>query len=178
LKSPNATYYLRGRGYRSEDFERVVSDVAGADMSEFFKLYVRGVETPPYDEAFAQVGLRLSRRARSPVSVGVNADESDTTNFRLGQVRPNSPAAEAGWEVGDKILTVGSARVTSITNFLKIIGRYKPGDRVNVAVQRGARIIQTTIVMGAPQLMDYRIEEMPNAPGEAKALRAAWLSGK
>jgi len=178
VKSPNATYYLRGRGYRNEDFERVVSEVAGADMSEFFKLYVRGVETPPYDEAFAQVGLRLTRQPRSPVSVGVNADDTDTTSFRVGRVRPNSPAAAAGWEVGDKILTVGSARVTSITNFLKIIGRYKPGDRVNVAVQRGARIIQTTIVMGAPQLMDYRIEEMPNAPGEAKALRAAWLSGK
>src|SRR5437016_860067 len=31
LKRPNATYYLRGQGYRSEDFETMVSQVAGAD---------------------------------------------------------------------------------------------------------------------------------------------------
>ena len=70
LKSPNATYYLRGRGYRPEDFERMVSQVAGADMSDFFKRYVRGVESPPYEEAFAQVGLHVVREPRQPVGVG------------------------------------------------------------------------------------------------------------
>jgi hypothetical protein len=32
--------------------------------------------------------------------------------------------------------------------------------------------------MGEPQLMNYRIEEIADAPSEAKALRAAWLNGK
>ena len=177
LKSSQATYYLRGRGYRPEDFEHMVSEVAGADMSDFFKRYVRGVETPPYDEAFAQVGLRLAHEPRQPVSVGVSADETDTITFKLGRVRPNSPAADAGWEAGDKILTVGGTRITP-ANFLKIIGRYKPGDRVTVALQRGARIIQTTIIMGEPQLMDYHLEEIVDASSDAKALRAAWLNGR
>ena len=30
LKSPNATYYLRGRGYATEDFERVASGSGAA----------------------------------------------------------------------------------------------------------------------------------------------------
>jgi predicted metalloprotease with PDZ domain len=177
VKSPNATYYLRGRGYRPEDFERVVSEVTGADMSDFFKRYVRGVEAPPYEEAFAQVGLRLVSEPRQPVAVGISADETDTTNFKIARVRPNSPAAEAGWEAGDKVLLIGALRITP-TNFLKIVGRYKPGDRVNVTLQRGARTIQTTIIMGEPLLMNYRIEEITDAPSAAKALRAAWLNGK
>jgi predicted metalloprotease with PDZ domain len=177
VKSPNATYYLRGRGYRPEDFERVVSEVVGADMSDFFKRYVRGVESPPYEEAFAQVGLRLISEPRQPVSVGISADETDTTNFKLAQVRPNSPAAEAGWEAGDKVLSIGGIRITA-ANFLKILGRYKPGDRVNATMQRGGRPIQTTIIMGEPQLMNYRIEEIADATSVAKALRAAWLDGK
>src|SRR5690349_1421982 len=37
LKSPNNSYYLRGRGYHTEDLERVVSDLAGAEFHEFFK---------------------------------------------------------------------------------------------------------------------------------------------
>src|SRR2546429_9984396 len=81
LKSPNATYYLRGRGYKNEDFERVTSEVAGADMSDFFKRFVRGVESPPYEEAFAQVGLRFVRQPRAPVAGGVSADANDQANF-------------------------------------------------------------------------------------------------
>jgi predicted metalloprotease with PDZ domain len=175
LKSPNASYYLRGRGYKNEDFEEMVSEVAGADMSDFFRRYVRGVESPPYEEAFAQLGLRFAHELRP--TLGIGADDSDTTNFKVGRVRPNSPAANAGWEVGDKILTVGETRITP-DNFLKVVGRYKPGDRVKVALQRGPRTIQTTIVMGAPQIADYRLEEIADAPASAKALRAGWLNGK
>jgi predicted metalloprotease with PDZ domain len=177
LKSPNATYYLRGRGYKNEDFEHVVSEVAGTDMSEFFKRYVRGVESPPYEEAFAQVGLRFVREPQQPVSVGVSADESDPNNFKVARVRPGSPASDAGMEIGDTISTFGGTRLTP-TNLQKVLGRYKPGDRVALAVQRGRRTMQMSIVLGPPQVLNYRLEEMTNAPSGAKALRAAWLNGK
>jgi predicted metalloprotease with PDZ domain len=177
LKSPNATYYLRGRGYRPEDFERIVSEVSGADLSGFFKRYVRGVESPPYEEAFGQVGLRFVREPRQPVAVGFSADENDKANYTIGRVRPDSPAAEAGLEVGDKILFFGGLKLTP-TNFVRLLGRYKPGDRVALIVQRGARNVQTSIMLGEPQILNYRIEEMKDAPVETKALRAAWLNGQ
>jgi len=177
LKSANATYYLRGRGYKNEDFEHMVSDVTGADMSDFFKRYVRGVESPPYEEAFAQVGLRFVREPQQPVSVGVSGDENDPNNFKVARVRPGSPASDAGLEVGDTINSFGGNRLTP-TNLLKVLGRYKPGDRVTLTLQRGRRAMQITITLGPPQVMSYRIEEMTNAPAEAKALRAAWLNGK
>jgi len=176
LKSPNATYYLRGRGYRPEDFERMVSEVSGADMSDFFKRYVRGVDSPPYEEMFAQVGLRFVREPRQPVSLGISADESDKANFTIGGVRPDSPAAEAGLEVGDKVLFFGGRKLTP-TNFVRLLGRYKPGDRVALIVQRDARTLRVSITLGEPQILNYRIEEMKDAPVETKALRAAWLSG-
>jgi predicted metalloprotease with PDZ domain len=121
--------------------------------------------------------LRLVSEPRQPISIGISADEADTTNFKIARVRPNSPAAEAGWDAGDKVLSIGGIRITP-TNFLKIIGRYKPGDRVNATLQRGARTMQTTIVMGEPTQMNYRIEEIADAPSEAKALRVAWTTGK
>jgi len=177
LKSPNATYYLRGRGYTNEDFERTASEVAGLDMSDFFKRCVRGVESPPYEEAFAPVGLRLVRDPRAPVAVGVSADENDQANFKIASVRPDSPAAEAGLEVGDIVTLFGGMKLTP-ANFLKTIARYKSGDRVRVTLQRGGRSIQTAITLGSTQVFDYRVEEMKDASPEAKALRAAWLNGK
>jgi predicted metalloprotease with PDZ domain len=177
LTSPNATYYLRGRGYTAEDFERVVSQVAGTDMSDFFKRHVRGVEPPPYEEAFAQVGLRFVAEARQPVALGISWDESDAASVKVSSVRPGSPAAEAGFQIGDVITTFGTTRVTS-ANFLKTLSRYKPGDRVVLTVQREQRRIQLTVTLGAPQILDYRIEPAKNASVEAIALKTAWLAGK
>src|SRR5229473_3006795 len=177
VKSPNATYYLRGRGYRPEDFERMVSEVGRADMSDLFKRSVRGVESPPYEEAFAQVGLRFVREPRLPVGVGISADESDKANYTIGRVRPDSAAAEAGLEAGDKLMFLGGLKVTP-TNFLRLLSHYKPGDRVALIVQRGARTLQVSITLKEPQISNYRIEEMKDAPAEPKVLRAAWLNGK
>ncbi|MDX6306696.1 MAG: hypothetical protein QOI77_3665, partial [Blastocatellia bacterium] len=177
VKSPNATYYLRGRGYQNEDFERMVSAVAGTDMSDFFKRYVRGVESPPYAEAFANVGLRFVREPQAPVWVGISADENDPNNFKVAAVRPGSPAADAGLEVADTINAFGGIHLTP-GNLLKTVGRYKPGDRVAVTVQRGRRTMQMSIVLGPPQVSMYRIEEITNATAAAKALRADWLNGK
>jgi predicted metalloprotease with PDZ domain len=177
LDSPNATYYLRGRGYHDEDFFRVASEVAGEDLSDFFKRYVQGVETPPYELAFAQVGLKFIREPRGPVTVGITADEEEKTNFKVADVRPNSPAAAAGLEDGDVITSFGGTRLMP-ANLLKTVSRYKPGDRVPLVVQRDGKVTHMTLTMGAPQLFNYRIEPDPNASAEAKTLRAAWLSGK
>ena len=177
LQGPNATYYLRGRGYAPEDFAHVASEVAGQDLSDFFKRYVHGVETLPYEEAFAQVGLRFVSEPRLPVAVGISADENEIAVFKISRVRPDSPASQAGLDVGDVITSFGGTKL-SPANFVKTLGRYKPGDRVALKVQRGQRTIPITITLAAPQILNYRIEENPNASVEMKTLRAAWLSGK
>ena len=177
LDSPNATYYLRGRGYRDEDFFRVASEIAGEDLSDFFKRYVQAVETPPYEQAFAQAGLKFIREPRGPVTVGITADEEEKTTFKVADVRPNSPAAAAGLEDGDVITLFGGTRLTP-SNLLKTVSRYKPGDQVRLVVQRDGKTTHMTVTMGPPLLFNFRIEVDPNASAEAKALRAAWLSGK
>lgn len=177
LRSRNASYYLRGRGYTSEEFEKMVSQVTGADMSDFFKRHVRGVEPPPYETAFAQVGLRFVQSPRSPVSLGISADEDDLVNFKIATVRPGSPAADAGLQVGDAITTLGGSRFGGV-NFVKVLARYKPGERVPVAYLRNGHPMTTTVVLGPPQVFDYRIEEDSKASPEMKSLRAAWLNGK
>jgi predicted metalloprotease with PDZ domain len=61
LESPNDSYYLKGRAYTVEEFERLAAEVTGLDLSDFFRRHVHGTETLPYEEALAHVGLRLTR---------------------------------------------------------------------------------------------------------------------
>jgi predicted metalloprotease with PDZ domain len=103
VESQNETYYLRGRGYTNEDFERVASEVAGTDLQDFFKRYVRGVETPPYDEALETVGLRLVREAarskpdpkKSSRTEKSSHSEPQGYDYRIEEKRDASPQARA-----------------------------------------------------------------------------------
>jgi predicted metalloprotease with PDZ domain len=177
LESPNATYYLRGRGYTVEDFERTATEVAGFDLHDFFERYVRRAETPPYDEALAAVGLRLVRTPASEPSMGISIDLEEGESVTIGSVRHNSPAEVAGLSQGDALLSMGGEKVTR-DNWRTVLNRYKQGQRVPVTARRDRRTIQTSITLGPPGRINYRIEEQSNATPQMRALRTAWLQGK
>jgi predicted metalloprotease with PDZ domain len=169
LKSPNSSYYLRGRGYQPEDLERVVSLRSGADFSDFFKRHVRDVEVLPYDEAFAYVGLRLMKtQAKDPYDFGMSYQLGPMRQVIIINVRNNSPAEDAGLQAGDVIVSFPGKEQ---------LARIKPGDSVPVTVKRDRLTIKTNIVVGEPEVFDYKIEEKPDATVEQKALRTAWLKG-
>jgi predicted metalloprotease with PDZ domain len=169
LKSPNSSYYLRGRGYQPEDLERVATLRSGIDLSDFFKRHIRDVEVLPYDEAFAYVGLRLVKtQAKDAYDFGLSLQMFPTRQVIITNVRNNSPAENAGLQAGDLITSFPPKET---------VERYKPGDSVPVTVKRDRLTIKTNIVVGQPEVFDYRIEEKPDATAEQKALRAAWLKG-
>src|SRR5215212_2436586 len=177
-KSSNDSYYLRGRGYQTEDLERVASRRAGFDLGDFFKRHIRDVEVLPYDEAFAYVGLRVVKtQAEEPFDAGLSLEFENPREAVIENVRNNSPAENAGLQTNDEIVSLGGKAVTE-DSWRKTLARFKPGDSVPVTVKRDRRTIKTNIVLGQPDRFEYRIEERPDATIEQKALRAAWLSGK
>lgn len=178
VKSPNATYYLRGRGYTGEEFERTASEVAGVDLHDFFTRYVRDVEAPPYDEAFAGVGLRLVREpAREPYSAGVTLDFQEPQTAKIWNVRNGSAAEDAGLKQGDVIVSLGSENITYGT-WLSALNRHTQGSRVPITVRRDRQTIQTTITLDAQDRHNYRIEEIKDSSSEMRARRDAWLKGQ
>jgi len=177
LNSPNSSYYLRGRGYQTEDLERIASRRTGIDFTDFFKRHIRDVEVLPYDEAFDYVGLRLVKtQAKQPFDAGLALKSEDSQELVIENVRNNSPAEDAGLQNGDEVVSLGGKTVTA-DSWLKTLARFKPGDSVPITVKRDRRTIKTNIVLGQPDRYDYVIEEKPDATAEQKALRARWLSG-
>jgi predicted metalloprotease with PDZ domain len=176
LKSPNATYYLKGRGYTIEDFASVISEVAGTDMADFFAKYVRGTETLPYDDALRGVGLRLVKSpSNQPYTAGIVFDPEDRQGMRLGALRTGSPAERGGLQQGDVLVEIGGVSV-SRENWRSTLNRFKQGDRVPVSVRRFREPLALSIQLDGPETFIYRIEEDPGASPQARALRAAWLN--
>ena len=84
LEGPGDSYYLKGRAYTVEEFERLASETTGLDLSDFFRRHVHRPEPLPYEEAFAYVGLRLTR-----------TPEAARTNYRIEKDDKAAPAALA-----------------------------------------------------------------------------------
>jgi predicted metalloprotease with PDZ domain len=177
LKSPNNSYYLRGKGYQVEDLQRVASRAAGFDLGDFFKRHVYDVEVLPYDEAFGYVGLRLNKaQSKQPYNAGLSIQVDDPQGPMIQNVRNNSPAEDAGLQAGDEIVELGGKAVTK--DWLNTLARYKSGDSIPITVRRDRKTIKTNLVLGEPERFDYRIEENPGATAAEKALRVAWLTGR
>ncbi|HWT00654.1 MAG TPA: PDZ domain-containing protein [Pyrinomonadaceae bacterium] len=176
VKSPNASYYLRGRGFTSEDFERVTAEVGGAGVKDFFARYVRGVEVPPYDEAFGAVGLRLAREPSAKPAVGISAGSDGGRAVKVKNVRNDSPAEDAGIKKDDLIVAVGDTKVTD-ENFAATVGRFRQGERMSLTVNRDGQTLQKVITPGPPDTHTYRIEELPDTTPEQRRMRAEWMKG-
>ncbi len=73
------------------------------------------------------------------VYVGTVPDYSDqTTGMKITAVRDNSPAAKGGLAGGDIILKFGKFDIKNVYDYTYALQEYKPGDEVEVIVQRGS----------------------------------------
>jgi predicted metalloprotease with PDZ domain len=176
VKAPNGSYYLRGRGYHTEDLERVVIEIAGEEFRDFFQRHVRSVEVLPYDEAFGYAGLRVVKtQAKEPFNAGLSVVFEGETAI-IENVRNDSPAENAGLQKNDEIVSLGGKKVVK-DSWLKTLARYKKGDAVAVVVKRDRRTIKREIVLADPERFDYQIQEKANVTDFQRRLRTAWLSG-
>jgi serine protease Do len=100
-------------------------------------------------------------------------------------VQAGTPAAEAGMQIGDVILSVDGDRINNATDLITALARRHPGDRVQLTVFRDRRQLQVPVVLGefereqparerseeraqAEQVLGFRVE--PLTPQMAERL--------
>lgn len=175
LSAEKPTYYLRGRGYVLEDLIKVVSDVMGSDMHDFFRRYVSGTEKAPYSDALAPFGYQLSfTGAALPGGAGLGFDDDGAGRVRVNGVDNPSAAQDAGLSVGDTITEVNGKTVTA-ADFRRALSTFKPGDVVNLTYKRDRRTLKAILKVGEPTRFNYRIIANPAATAAQKQLADGWM---
>lgn len=79
--------------------------------------------------------------------LGVALEKNATT---ISEVTKDSPAAQAGLKVGDKIVALGDAKIGSVADLLKALQAHKPGTEVKLQVQRGDEVRSVALKLGSP----------------------------
>lgn len=98
------------KGYTEEDIVSICGQVAGTDLSGFFKRYVYGTDdfTEPLEACFRYLGIEWERKPSSQISESVYGFKTLDfgNNRKVSLVAPGSPAWEAGLSAGDEVLAV------------------------------------------------------------------------
>ena len=139
----NWFYAKPGKGFEPEDLPRVFSSVCGCDFSEFFKNYVSGTEALQYQEYLALAGLELVRGERTAADFGFEASSNHGEPPIVARIDEGSPAAEAGLQLGDVVLSQYRG--------------VKAGEELSLKVLRGGEEQELNFQTGKKEILTIQI---------------------
>ncbi|HYM09288.1 MAG TPA: PDZ domain-containing protein [Bryobacterales bacterium] len=176
MRGLNSAYARQGRYFEdTAAIERLASEAAGRDLKEFFDAVIRRPAPIDWNRYLGYAGLRLAASVTSRPELGVDVRRLRGSGVVVTGVAPGSAGERAGIDLGDRLLALNHRPVGRwVEEELEAPVR-QPGDRVTLEVERAGRKLSLTAVPDFVQRTEYRIQVMPDASVEEKAIREAWL---
>jgi predicted metalloprotease with PDZ domain len=166
---------LGGAGYTVDDFQAAASEVAGADLSAFFRDYVHGTEPLPWETSLLSAGLRLAPADSAPKPwLGLQTRETGDRVF-VARVSDNGPARACGLDGGDEIVAVDGRKATA-REIDRTVAAKKKGDAVTLTVFRDNALREFRVEIATPPVPDYRLEKVKEPTPAQTAVFESWLS--
>src|SRR5439155_85922 len=99
-------------------------------------------------------------------------------SLRLLVLDPGSVWGRAGLHSGDELVSVNGAAVPDWPAFRALLGRWRIGDTVQVAVLRSTGPARASLILTGYDRPVVHIEENPQTTPRQRALREAWIAGR
>ena len=175
MRALNRDFAKQGRFFQDSDLIALVGRLTGYrfDAASFFHDYVTGTRDLDYQKYLAYAGLNLSEVATPVADWGFRTEGGYQRPVRVESVESESHAAQAGIQPGDVITALDGRPLTVPPE--RLLGA-KPGQKVELQVERRSRKMTLKLQLEAASETHYRIAENPQAPPDAVRLRNQWLS--
>lgn len=166
-------------GYTPAQFEAIISEVAGVDLSPLLERCLRTTEELNYAPALAWYGLRFSvpeDDAASP-DAWMGAGTADQGGRRVvTRLQRETPAHASGLQVDDELIAIDGWRVPAAGES-SVLSQLAPGSVVPVTISRlgQLRTIEVTLE-AAPQSGMWTLEVDDDAEDAAEDHRSDWLA--
>lgn len=179
----------RGRPYPEGAWENEAMKVGGPQLREFFDRYVRGVETPAFEELLRAAGLLLRDKPErgegeeeGPGVAPARADFGWKTKIEGGrvvvtEVYEGGAAAKAGVSARDELVAIGGVRADE--ERVKGIARdVPPGRALTLHLFRLGRLLSVTVEPGSRHSVASEIVPDPSAGEGERTLLRAWIGAE
>ncbi|TCV89564.1 M61 family metallopeptidase [Sulfurirhabdus autotrophica] len=184
-------YGLPLKGVPDEGVEKIVLEVTGLPLQDFFHKALRSTEDLPLNELLAPFGVAFMLRAAesendkggkpskksediSKARAVLGAKIQGSGDARLSYVFDGGAAQEAGLAAGDVIMAINGLRAAS-GNLEQNIGGYPVGETLELHVFRRDELMVFNPVLKAAPLDTCVLTLMDNADVVAVAQRNNWL---
>src|SRR5262249_43913692 len=149
----------------------------GISLAEVFDRQIRGTDDPELGDELRHVGLAL-RATIDPAQLadGASAVWLGTTlaGNKVTAVLDDAPAQAAALSPGDAIIAIDGFRVAGDADMRSLVGAHRPGDVIELAVFRRARLVRLSVTLATAPATRYEIAGIADAGPAATARYQAW----
>lgn len=182
MKAMYDEYFVKkGRGYTDTEFKDMVEKIAGKSFDEVYADYINGVKTINYNKYFSYAGFELidDSAAGKDAYLGIVSTVKDAKTV-ITNISRDSPAWVAGLNVNDEIIAINDARINNgadsrLSEIDKYISDKKPGDALNILINRDGLLIRKELILSQNKNHNYRIISGESISAEQMAVRKRWL---
>lgn len=161
-------------GFEPEDLVRAASEVAGKDLSDFFRRYVDGKEPLPYEEYFGYAGIRVEKATPRAGWLGLALRLGVSGHGEIASITPGSPAELIGLSQGDLITALDGREMAALPLYEALEGK-KPGETVRLMVNRRGRELEFNVQLGTSPYFQYRLTPMERMSDLQQVMHRSWL---
>lgn len=179
------------QGVTEAGLERLINEVAGIDLSEFFRQALRGTDDLPLAELLTTCGIDYRLRPADNASdkggkpgnrngaprtvLGVRSSD-DALGAELLNVFDGGSAQRAGLAAGDVVIAVGGLRVNN-GGLEKVIASYTAGDSLQLHTFRRDELMTFDVVLQTAPADTCYLTDLEAPEPQQQQRRDTWLAG-
>src|SRR5437879_4203663 len=165
-------YYRQNKGFLTADLLSELRAAGMPDVDTFYRRYIDGRDSLPYETVFAKAGVVVNRSVVSIPFVGISSGSTTTGGVQVQSVTPGSAAEAAGVQPGDVLSNVGGVAVTADQTWgqeFRTKYQGKSGSPFTLTVQRAGRTLTLSAVLKERTLTHLTLTRAPNpTPKQAR----------
>ena len=165
-------YYRQNKGFLTADLLNELRAAGMPDVDGFYRRYIDGRDSLPYEQMFTKAGLVFRRNAVTSLFLGVSAGPSPSGGVLVQAVTPGSAADEAGVEPGDVLTRIGDIPISASQDWgAAFRSRYqgKVGQPLTITVQRAGSTVTLNTAVRERTTSRLSLERAPSpTPKQAR----------
>ena len=165
-------YYRQNNGFRTADLLNELRAAGMPDVDVFYRRYVDGRDSLPYESVFAKAGIVVNKQVVTVPFIGVSTQATPSGALQVQAVTPGSAAEAAGIQSGDLLASIGDVTVSSNQDWgTAFRSRYrgKTGQPLALTVQRAGRTLTLNTTVRERTSTSYALSRASNpTPKQAK----------
>jgi len=165
-------YYRQNKGFLTADLLKELRSAGMPDVDGFYRRYIDGRDSLPYETVFAKAGIVFNRQVVTLPFVGVSSGPTPSGGLQVQSVTPGSAAEAAGVQPGDVLTDIGGITVTAEQDWgaaFRARYRGKAGQPLTITVQRGGRPLTLNTTVHERTNSRITLQRVPNpTPKQAR----------